>query len=100
MKQLGWAECDVVEVDLDDLNATALGIALNRTSELAAWNDSTLAKHLEEVKVNDALEGVGYSNEDIGRVLDQLKLASGSGTGIDPYEISEPPEEPTTRPMD
>ena len=34
MKQLGWAECDIVEVDLDD--ATALGIALNRTSELAA----------------------------------------------------------------
>src|SRR2546427_7928763 len=89
MKKLGWAECDVVEVDLDDLNATALGIALNRTSELAAWNDSTLAKLLEELKVNDALEGVGYSNEDIGRLLDQLKLESGSGTGIDPDEIPE-----------
>src|SRR5256712_11238749 len=100
MKQLGWSDCDIVEVDLDDLNATALGIALNRTSELAAWNDSTLAKLLEELKVNDALDGVGYSNEDIGRLLDQLQLESGSGTGIDPDEIPEPPEEAIARPGD
>jgi DNA modification methylase len=100
MKQLGWTECDVVEVDLDDLNATALGIALNRSSELAAWNDSTLAKLLQELKVNDALDGVGYSNEDIGRLLDQLQLESGGGTGIDPDEIPEPPEEAVTRPGD
>src|SRR5438093_4254803 len=100
MKQLGWAECDILEVDLDDLNATALGIALNRTSELAAWNDSTLAKLLEELKVNDALDGVGYSSEDIGRLLDQLQLESGTGTGVDPDEIPEPPEEAVTRPGD
>src|SRR2546428_7987977 len=100
MKKLGWAECDIVEVDLDDLNATALGIALNRSASLASWNDSTLAKLLEELKVNDALEAVGYSNEDIGRLLDQLQLESGSGTGIDPDEIPEPPEEAVTRPGD
>ena len=27
MKKLGWSECDVVELDIDDLQATALGIA-------------------------------------------------------------------------
>ena len=76
MKQLGWAECDIVEVDLDDLNATALGIALNRSASLASWNDSTLAKLLEELKVNDALEGVGYSNQT--RTLDGSLTSSSS----------------------
>ena len=32
---LGWTECDVLEVDCDEVTATALGIALNRTAELA-----------------------------------------------------------------
>jgi len=36
MRALGWTECDVVELEVDDLQATALGIALNRTSELVA----------------------------------------------------------------
>ena len=35
MRRAGIEECDVVEVDVDDAKATALGIALNRTAELA-----------------------------------------------------------------
>ena len=37
MRKLGWKECDIVELDIDDLQATALGIALNRSGELASW---------------------------------------------------------------
>ncbi len=37
MKQLRWTECDVVELEVDDLTATSLGIALNRTGDLASW---------------------------------------------------------------
>jgi ParB-like chromosome segregation protein Spo0J len=45
MRKLGWKDCDIVELDLDDLQATALGIALNRSGELlASWNDATLMK--------------------------------------------------------
>ena len=65
MKQLGWDECDVVELDVDDLTATSLGIALNRTADLATWNDETLAKLLQELRAEDALDGVGYSEQDI-----------------------------------
>ena len=50
MKQLGWTECDVVELEVDDLKATALGIALNRTAELAEWDEPVLAKLLEELR--------------------------------------------------
>jgi hypothetical protein len=39
MRKLGWPEADVVELDVTGLDATALGIALNRTAELAAWDD-------------------------------------------------------------
>ena len=35
MRELGWGECDVVELPLGELEATALGIALNRSAELA-----------------------------------------------------------------
>jgi ParB-like chromosome segregation protein Spo0J len=47
MRKLGWKECDVVELDIQ---ATALGIALNRSGELATWDDGTLAKLLEELR--------------------------------------------------
>ncbi len=50
MKALGWTECDVVELDLDDTQATALGIALNRTGELAEWDLPALTKILESFK--------------------------------------------------
>src|SRR5512139_3076546 len=51
MRKLDWKDCDIVEVDVDDLTATALAIALNRTSDLAEWNDESLAKLLQELKV-------------------------------------------------
>ncbi|MFO0449265.1 MAG: ParB N-terminal domain-containing protein, partial [Pseudomonadota bacterium] len=44
MKQLGWTQCEIVELDLDDLQATSLSIALNRTGELAGWDEPALAK--------------------------------------------------------
>lgn len=46
MKALGWTECDVVELDISGTDATALGVALNRTAELAAWDDGALARIL------------------------------------------------------
>src|SRR5688500_18694959 len=65
MRKLGWKECDVVDLDIDDLTATALGIALNRSASLGEWNDETLAKLLDELRTEDALDGVGYSSEDL-----------------------------------
>ena len=32
MRSLGWTECDVVELDIDETQATALGIALKQNS--------------------------------------------------------------------
>src|ERR1044071_7555502 len=49
MRALGWNECDVVEVELDDVQATALGIALNRAGDLADWNLPALGSLLESL---------------------------------------------------
>src|SRR5690348_13887760 len=49
MKREGLTECDIVEVDVSDTQAAALGIALNRTSELGAWDDDTLARLLQSL---------------------------------------------------
>ena len=76
MKQLGWRECDVVEADVDDLTATALGIALNRTASLAEWDEPVLAKLLVELEKGDAREGVGYSQDELETLLAELADAN------------------------
>ena len=50
MKRLGWTECDVVELDITEVQATALGIALNRTGELAEWDERALAQILQQLQ--------------------------------------------------
>jgi DNA modification methylase len=95
MKQLGWTECDVVLLDIDDLEATALGIALNRSGSLGAWDEAALAKLLEELKSNDALDGIGYSAEDLDKLVSELGGIGGYPEDED--EVPQPPDEATTR---
>jgi DNA modification methylase len=96
MKQLGWTDCDIVEVDVDDITATSLGIALNRTAELADWDEETLGRLLSDLRTEDSLDGVGYSNDEIDALLAELDL-DGSPTMIDDPGPEEPPEEPVSR---
>ena len=59
MKAMGWAECDIVELDISNLDATALGVALNRTAELAEWDEQALASLLRSdgVRTHDSSFG-------------------------------------------
>ena len=99
MQALGWTECDIVELDVSGTDATALGIALNRTSELAEWDDGALAKILEQLRTEDGgLDGVGYSTAEIDRLLDELQAAAGTERDLD--AVPDPPAEATTRPGD
>jgi ParB-like chromosome segregation protein Spo0J len=54
MRELGWMECDIVEVDVDEVSATALGIALNRTGELAEWDLPALGSLLDSLRAEGA----------------------------------------------
>lgn len=59
-KELGFSEVDVVLVDLDNVKAKALALALNKTAELAEWDDEILLSQLE------MLEEMDFDIGDIG----------------------------------
>ena len=95
MKALGWPECDIVELDLSDIEATALGIALNRTAELAEWDNKALAQLLDALRSEGAADGIGFELADIDALISEVALAS-RPCGEDPGP-QEPPTKPTTR---
>jgi DNA modification methylase len=95
MKDLGWQECDVVELELSDLEATALGIALNRTADLAEWDDHALATLLLGLRAEDALEGIGFNEAEIDELV--AGLWEGSAALVEDPGPGEPPQKPVSR---
>lgn len=97
MKALGWTHVEIVELDIDDMGATALGIALNRTAELAEWDDATLGRLLGELRTAGALDGVGYSDEDIDTLLAEIGVGQNE---FDEDEVPAPLDAAVTKPGD
>ena len=95
MRELGWTEADVVELDLDEVQATALAIALNRTAELAEWDPSILGKLLDSLRAEDALDGIGFESDEIDEIL--AGLIEEDPQDIDDPGPEEPPDSPVTR---
>jgi len=96
MRKLNWTECDVVELDLSDLESTALGIALNRTSELATWDQESLARLLGELRAEEALAGVGFDSDDLDEILSDL-AALEEAEGVDDPGPEDPPQNPVAQ---
>lgn len=69
LKQLGYKEIPVHYVDVDDQKAKALGIALNRTSELSTWDMDILGVQLQE------LREFGFDIGEIGFDIDDFKTS-------------------------
>lgn len=82
MKAMGWTEADVVELDVDDVTATSLAIALNRTGELAEWDLPVLGQLLESLRDDGALDGVGFSSKEIDQLLDEILAQQQSLDGL------------------
>jgi len=97
MRKLGWVECDVVQLDIDGLEATALGIALNRTAETATWCDETLGRLLAELRAEGALDGVGFDDGEVDELLAELDAGS---RDVDDPGPGAPPASPVSRPGD
>jgi hypothetical protein len=83
MRELGWMQAEIREFDCDNATAIALSIALNRSAELAQWDDAALAKLLADVSVGDP---------ELEEMFDQL-LADVNGSVRAPGKES-PPAEP------
>ena len=91
-KQLGHEQVPVIWFEGTDLEATAYAIADNRTAEFAEWDEPALAKLLQELRTEDALDGVGFSSSDIDELLAQLEEQGGAQDPIDDPGPGEPPK--------
>jgi DNA modification methylase len=93
-KTLGMAEVPVVRFEGSALDATAYAIADNRSAEYSTWNNQALAALLEELRNEDALEGVGYSGPDIDALIAEVQAS------IRPSQVEDPgPEAPPLVPV-
>ena len=90
-QQLGMTEVPVWWFHGTDLDATAYAIADNRTHEFAQWNDAELIKLLEHLKAEDSLDGVGYGDEDIDALVEQLRAQEEVDLDLDDDGAGEPP---------
>jgi DNA modification methylase len=97
MKAMGWSDVDIVELDLDDTQATALAIALNRTAETAEWNLPALSQILQSLQSQDAIEGIGFDEKEIDRLLDEVIASGESLDGIIEDGAPGLPDAATTR---
>jgi hypothetical protein len=74
MRALGWREAHAVLLDISDEMARKLAIRLNRSGELAGWNDEELTRQLLEIGFDGALD-VGFDSADFGALLDEFGSA-------------------------
>ena len=72
LRKQGAQTVEIVEVDLDDKKSTALGLALNRTAELADWDTVTL-QELTTGLEDFNLEGIGFDSAELDSILGELE---------------------------
>jgi ParB-like chromosome segregation protein Spo0J len=89
-RDLGMKEVPVWWFEGTDLDATAYQIADNRTATFAEWDDPALVKLLEQLRAEDALDGVGYSTDDIAALVQQLREQEEADRDL----LDEGPDEP------
>lgn len=71
MLDLGWDEAGIVYVDLDPVQAHALGLALNRTAELATWDFEGLASLMKTLQSEEFdISKIGWSDFEIEPLLE------------------------------
>ena len=110
MKEIGWQKASVALIDCDDEAARRLSIALNRSGELAGWDEGILAQHLKELSMIDTAfdpVALGFSGSEmealVAEFADDVELLSmdapeediaGGGTGLPPG--TQPEDMPTS----
>ena len=73
MQDLGFASAFVVVFDGPDSEAIALGLALNRTAELAQWDSATLRELVGEIAIDDVAGNLSkllqFSKAELGTLV-------------------------------
>lgn len=70
VRELGWETIPVTFVDYDDDQAKRVVLIDNKLSDDATYDVSTLTAELESL---DDLEGTGYTDEDLDKLLNGLE---------------------------
>ena len=92
-QRLGVERVPVLRFEGSDLDAVAYAIADNRTHEFAEWDEASLGKLLTQLAEEDALEGVGSTEEEIELLL----MGDEEEADLDDPEPGEPPEKPVSQ---
>ena len=91
-QSLGMETVPVWWFDGTDLDAAAFAIADNRSHEFASWNDAELARLLEQLKAEDSLDGVGFTDDDLDALVARLREQE----EIDKALTDDGPDDPPT----
>ncbi len=91
--KIGLADVPVVWFDGANIDATAYAIADNRTHEFTEWDEVSLAKMLEALRAEDAIDGIGFDDDDI----EQLLAETAEIGDVDDEGPEEPQAEATAR---
>jgi ParB-like chromosome segregation protein Spo0J len=99
MLELGWDAAQCVMLDVDDTTARKLSITLNRSGELAGWDEAVLAQHLSAL---EELEGDAFDVEALGFDTSELEALVGAYINAteELAEMENDPLPPGTQPTD
>lgn len=92
-KKLGWTHIAALVIDEPSVDAAAFSIADNRSSELAEWDDESLAAILQSLP-EESLPDTGFTQAELDGIL------RGLAPEITEDESPEPPENPVSKPGD
>ena len=90
MTELGWSKIWVVELEIADLKAQALAIALNRSAELGKWDKDILAGLLSELDdQNFDLSSMGWSDKETSKLLSRINDGDDLPEELEPTKVRE-----------
>ena len=93
-QKLGLDKVPVRFLDLDPAQARALALADNRIGEIAEWDDDMLSRVLAELNEEIDLDGLGWSDEEIQALLDDVPDLGTADPEPDTSGDDEIPERP------
>jgi len=87
LREMGVEKVKVSEVDVNDKQATRLGLILNRSAETAEWDTDNLAELLKELDEDDLLEGLGWDDGELEAILADPDPGGSGGGDPGPPEV-------------
>lgn len=86
LKDLGYTDIDVVEVDLNENDEKALNIALNKVS--GDWDEGKLAELISDLQSNEYdISLTGFEDDEIEELLKSAMESLSDEQGDDDYDI-------------